>query len=89
LTGAAGQTGQGVAGAQMGAGAARASGYTGMANALTSGLSTGANLYMQQPLYRLIDRLNAVPGAGATAGGLTYPTAPSYEAGWASTNWMM
>jgi len=89
LTGAAGQTGQGVAGAQMGAGAARASGYTGMANALTSGLSTGANLYMQQPLYRLIDRLNAAPGAGATAGGLTYPTAPSYEAGWASTNWMM
>jgi hypothetical protein len=43
--------GQGVANAQMAGGAARASGYTGMANALNSGLSTGANLYMQAPLY--------------------------------------
>ena len=43
--------GQGVANAQMAGGAARASGYTGMANALTSGLSTGANLYMQAPFY--------------------------------------
>lgn len=62
LTAAAGQTGagmgstymgmgQGVANAQMAGGAARASGYTGMANALTGGLSTGANLYMQAPIY--------------------------------------
>lgn len=62
LTSAAGQTGAGLANTYMGmgagqaaalqaGGAARASGYTGMANALTSGLSTGANLYMQYPLY--------------------------------------
>ena len=51
ITGAMGQAGQGIAGAQMGAGAARASGYTGMASALNQGLSTGANLYMQYPLY--------------------------------------
>jgi hypothetical protein len=62
LTAAAGQTGagmgstymgmgQGVANAQMAGGAARASGYTGMANTLNSGLSTGANLYLQAPLY--------------------------------------
>lgn len=62
LTSAAGQTGagmantymnvgQGLSNAAMAGGAARASGYTGMANALTSGLSTGANLYMQAPLY--------------------------------------
>ena len=43
--------GSGVANAQLAGGAARASGYTGMANALNSGLSTGANLYMQAPLY--------------------------------------
>jgi hypothetical protein len=62
LTAAAGQTGagmgstymgmgQGVANAQMAGGAARASGYTSMANALNSGLSTGANLYLQAPVY--------------------------------------
>lgn len=51
LTTAAGQTGQGVAGAQMAGGQARASGYTGMASALNQGLSTGANLYLQAPLY--------------------------------------
>lgn len=51
LTGAAGETGRGVAGAQMGAGAASAAGYAGMASALNQGLSTGANLYMQAPLY--------------------------------------
>lgn len=62
LTSAAGQTGaglantymgmgQGLSNAAMAGGQARASGYTGMANALTSGLSTGANLYMQYPLY--------------------------------------
>lgn len=55
LTAATGQAGQGIAGTNfqgiMGAGQARASGYMGMANALNQGLSTGANLYMQYPLY--------------------------------------
>jgi hypothetical protein len=68
LTGAAGQTGQGVAGAQMGAGAARASGYTGMANALTSGLSTGANLYMQYPLYQAMGQYYSRPSYGQVSG---------------------
>jgi hypothetical protein len=57
--------GQGVANAQMAGGAARASGYTGMANALNSGLSTGANLYMQAPIYNAMagyyTRGNPVP----------------------------
>lgn len=62
LTSAAGQTGAGLANTYMGmgqgvgnallaGGAARASGYTGMASALNQGLSTGANLYLQAPLY--------------------------------------
>ncbi len=52
LSGAMGQAGQRMSNAMLAGGAARASGYTGMANAVTSGLSTGANLYMQYPLYR-------------------------------------
>lgn len=51
LTSAMGQTGQNVAGAQMAGGQARASGYIGGANALTSALNTGAGLYVQYPLY--------------------------------------
>jgi hypothetical protein len=82
LTGAAGQTGQGVAGAQMGAGAARASGYTGMANALTSGLSTGANLYMQYPLYQAMGRYyqNAIPISQAGTGYGPASNAAVYQA---------
>lgn len=68
LTGAAGETGRGVAGAQMGAGAASASGYTGMANALTSGLSTGANLYMQYPLYNAMAQYYSRPSYGQVSG---------------------
>jgi hypothetical protein len=68
LTGAMGQTGQGIAGAQQAAGAARASGYTGMANALTSGLSTGANLYMQYPLYNAMAQYYSRPSYGQVSG---------------------
>ena len=65
--------GQGVANAQMAGGAARASGYTGMANALTSGLSTGASLYMQAPLYESqVDRNNAMVGYYNRAGNNIY-----------------
>jgi hypothetical protein len=70
LTGAAGQTGQGVGNAMLAGGAARASGYTGMASALNQGLSTGANMYLQKPLYDYLGRLNAAPGAGLSP----YPT---------------
>jgi hypothetical protein len=52
LSNAAGQAGQGMANSMLAGGAARASGYTGMASALNQGLSTGANLYMQYPLYQ-------------------------------------
>lgn len=66
LTTAAGQTGQGVAGAQLAGGQARASGYLGMANALTGALNTGAGLYVQQPLYAaLADRMRG--GAAGNA----------------------
>ena len=72
LTSAAGQTGAGMGSTYMGmgaglsnaamaGGAARASGYTGMANALTSGLSTGANLYMQYPLYQAMGQYYGRP----------------------------
>jgi hypothetical protein len=72
LTSAAGQTGAGMGNTYMGmgaglsnaamaGGAARASGYTGMANALTSGLSTGANLYMQYPLYQAMGQYYGRP----------------------------
>jgi len=44
--------GQGVANAQMAGGAARASGYTGMANAINSGLTNAMSLGMQYPLYQ-------------------------------------
>jgi len=55
--------GQGVANAQMAGGAARASGYTNMASALNSSLSTGANLYFQAPLYESqVNRNNAMAG---------------------------
>jgi hypothetical protein len=68
LTGAAGQTGQGMANSMMAAGAARASGYTGMASALNQGLSTGANLYMQYPLYQAMSQYYSRPSYGQVSG---------------------
>jgi type II secretory pathway pseudopilin PulG len=79
LTSAAGQTGAGMGSTYMGmgaglsnaamaGGAARASGYTGMANALTSGLSTGANLYMQYPLYQAMGQYYSRPSYGQVSG---------------------
>lgn len=62
LSNAAGQTGQGVAGAQTAGGQARASSYIGGANALTSALNTGAGLYVQQPLYEALAMRNFTPG---------------------------
>ena len=79
LTSAAGQTGAGLANTYMGmgagqaaalqaGGAARASGYTGMANALNQGLSSGANLYMQYPLYNAMASYYQRPSYGLVSG---------------------
>lgn len=66
LSNAAGQTGQGMASAAMAGGQARASGYTSMASNLNNSLSTGANLYMQRPVYNAMagyyERGNQPPG---------------------------
>lgn len=82
LSGAMGQAGQGMSNAMLAGGAARASGYTGMANAVTSGLSTGANLYMQYPLYRAMGQYYG-GGAPVSQAGTGYGPASNaavYEA---------
>lgn len=61
LTGAAGDVGRGVAGAQMGAGAARASGYVGGVNALTGALQSGLGNYLTASYMR--------PGGGGSVVG--------------------
>jgi hypothetical protein len=52
LTGAAGEMGRGVAGAQMGAGAARASGYAAGTNSLTGALQSGMQNYLTASYMR-------------------------------------
>jgi hypothetical protein len=52
LTGAAGEAGRGIGAAQMGAGAARASGYVGGVNALTGALSSAVPNYMMYNFLR-------------------------------------
>lgn len=54
LTGAAGQLGQNIGNNLINAGNARASGYVGGANALSSGLSTGLNYYQGQNLINAL-----------------------------------
>ncbi len=61
LTGAAGETGRGVAAAQQGAGAARASGYVGGVNALTGALSSAVPNYM---MYNFLSQ--GRPGMGGS-----------------------
>lgn len=71
LTGAAGQYGQNAAEAIQSGAAARASGYVGGANALTSALGTGLNYYQGQ---NYLDVLRNRPGYGGGAGaGGGYP----------------
>ena len=66
LTGAAGDVGRGVAGAQMGAGQARASGYVGGANALTGALQSGMQNYlMYQYMNPSTGGVGAFGGMGA------------------------
>jgi len=52
LTGAAGEAGRGIGAAQMGAGAARASGYAAGTNALTGALQSGMQNYMMYNAMR-------------------------------------
>jgi hypothetical protein len=52
MTGAAGQAGQGIAGAQLGQGQARASGYVGQANALGGALGNIGQAATSYPLYQ-------------------------------------
>ena len=70
LTGAAGQMGQNEAQNLMNAGAARASGYVGSANALSSALGTVGGIATQFPLYQAqINYLNR--GGAGSASALT------------------
>lgn len=75
LSGAAGQTGANLAnlayGAGQSAGATRASGYMGIANALTGALGTGLNYYQNQ---QLLNRLMPQQMGGGGGGG--YPAMP-------------
>ncbi len=63
LTSATGEAGRGIAAAQQGAGAARASGYVGGANALTSALQSGVPNYL---MYRYMNP--STGGVGAFGG---------------------
>jgi hypothetical protein len=73
LTGAAGQMGQNYATGYGNIGQARASGYVGGTNALTSALGTGLN-YMQNQQY--INRL-PMPGGGSPYGSMANMASPS------------
>ena len=73
MTSAAGQAGQNEAANLMGAGAARASGYVGSANALAGALGSIGQTAAQYPLYQAqIDYLRSTPrgGGGMFGGGL-------------------
>jgi hypothetical protein len=63
MTSAAGQAGQGIAGSQLGAGQARASGYVGQSNALAGALSDIGQAAASYPLYQArINYMNRQPG---------------------------
>jgi len=81
LTSAAGQMGQNEAANLMNAGAARASGYVGSANALGSALSNVGNIAAQYPLYKAQANYFNSLGGGGSPGGSALPPAvqlPSY-----------
>ena len=72
-TGAAGQMGQNVAGNQLAAGQARASGYIGVGNAINQGLGSIAGYYANQPLQNaMINYYNnsSIPSGGAPSYGV-------------------
>jgi hypothetical protein len=71
MTGAAGQAGQGIAGSQMAAGQARASGYVGQANALAGALQGIGQAAASFPLYQAqIGALNRMGGSMTPGGGI-------------------
>jgi hypothetical protein len=72
LTGAAGETGRGVAAAQQGAGAARASGYVGGVNALTGALQSGTQNYLTASYMRPGAYGAYAPQAGTNYGPAAY-----------------
>jgi hypothetical protein len=78
LTGAAGQMGQNYATGYGNIGQARASGYVGGTNALTSALGTGANFYQNQ---QYINRL-PIPGGGSPYGSMASNASPSLGYDW-------
>jgi hypothetical protein len=71
MTGATGQAGQNIAGAQLGAGQARASGYVGQANALAGALQGIGQAAMQFPMYQAqMNYLNRGSGFMTPGGGI-------------------
>jgi hypothetical protein len=72
LTGATGQAGQGIAGAQQAAGAARASGYASGANSLTGALQSGMQSYLQYNAMRPGNYGAYAPQAGTNYGPTAY-----------------
>ena len=82
LTSAAGNLGQGLSQAALGAGAARASGYVGAANALNQALGGVSSYYAQKPLMNAMANYYNM---GAFGGAPAYATAtpalnPAYSA---------
>lgn len=78
LTSAAGQYGQTSAQNAYNAGAARASGYVGSANAMAGALSGIGQAAMQFPMYQAqMNYLNSMAGAGGYGGGGSYAL-PAY-----------
>jgi hypothetical protein len=72
LTGAAGEMGRGVAGAQQDAGAARASGYAAGTNALTGALQSGMQNYLTASYMRPGAYGAYAPQAGTNYGPAAY-----------------
>jgi len=79
LTSAAGQAGQNQATNLYNAGAARASGYVGGANALGGALSTLGNTALQLPMYNAqINYMNSFGGGAGGGGGMVIPGDQTY-----------
>jgi hypothetical protein len=70
MTSAAGNLGQGLAGSELAAGQARASGYVGQANALAGALQGIGQSVAGFPMYQAqINYLNRAPASGGSGGG--------------------
>jgi hypothetical protein len=76
MTSAAGNLGQGLAQSEMNAGAARASGYVGAANALNQAIGSATNAYMQAPMYNAM--VDYYKSEAARGGGGTPRTTPNW-----------